>query len=308
MQILPTNRANSASGGFTLLELLIVIGLIGVLTFVAVPAFKGFGQSNLVAGAQRQLQDDLAIARQQAIKLRAPVYMVFLTTPANMDSNHFASLVQANHDRLVSMAQVGNSTVLESVLRTFTNAYLGYGAAYGFYTEQSVGDQPGVSRPRYLLIGQSGIWHFLPEGMVFSPGMQVRLNPALGVTNLPTRPVPFPVADLPAGLSPGEPAIIMERLTLPVVAFDSQGRLATLSSNGTLNPVGGLFDRFIGLSIGSVVLPRFQTGASRTAPGPVLFGRAPDLLETPRENYTNSLYRVAALTGRSRRQTWPVLQ
>jgi hypothetical protein len=30
------------------------------------------------------------------------------------------------------------------------------------------------------------------------------------------------------------------------------------------------------------------------------------VLETPRSNYTNSFYRIQALTGRIRKQPWPV--
>jgi prepilin-type N-terminal cleavage/methylation domain-containing protein len=42
---LRTTRREGQSSAFTLVELLVVISLIGVLMFIAVPAFKGFGSS-----------------------------------------------------------------------------------------------------------------------------------------------------------------------------------------------------------------------------------------------------------------------
>lgn len=64
--------------GFTLIEMLVVVGIIGILAAISLPAMKGIGQANLTAAANRQLLDDLSYARLRAISDRTTVYMVFV--------------------------------------------------------------------------------------------------------------------------------------------------------------------------------------------------------------------------------------
>jgi len=53
--------------GYTLTEILVVIGVIAVLSLVSVPAFINYQQANVLRGAVRQLDGDLRQARMQAI-------------------------------------------------------------------------------------------------------------------------------------------------------------------------------------------------------------------------------------------------
>jgi prepilin-type N-terminal cleavage/methylation domain-containing protein len=316
--LVPTNRSSAwqvvftpRRRAFTLVELLVVIGLIGLITLMAVPAFKGFGQSNKLTAAQRQLSDDLAFARQTAIKNRTTVYMVFFVHPRSDDSDKFdAGLAQIRQAWLSLLGSPVSQPLAQWALRQFTNVYAGYNASYAFYTEQTVGDQPGVHRQRYLSVS-GNIWRSLPEGIYFAPFMEPVIGLGGTVARLDVKEVPFPIA---RDQFPGIPSqqFQIPTLRLPTLVFDSQGRLARLDTT-TGQPVfdAKRQDRFVAVGLASVLLPKVAPPSPPPGQRPArtvdyAFGQAVDIVETPPMNYTNTLFRVAALTGRSRKQTWPV--
>lgn len=173
------------------MELLVVIGIIALLATVGLPALKGFGKGNKVTAAQRQILDDVALARLQAISTRSTVYLVFVP-PTLMQ--HFASLTEVRQ------------------LRQLTNLISGQFTAYALFSRRSVGTQPGQQDPRYL-----SDWRRLPEGMLIATNKFDPSNVGAAIDyqrGFYFEQFPFPTARSPL-------------FTLPYLAFNSQGQLVS---------------------------------------------------------------------------------
>src|SRR6266704_1233093 len=123
------SRFTFHAAAFTLIELLVVISIVGLLAGLAVPVVNNF-KPNVVAGATRQLLDDVARARQYAISQRTTVFMVFVPTNIWNDPA-FGSLDPVNKAKA-------------------TNLFDKQMIAYNFVSTRSLGDQPGRPTARYL--------------------------------------------------------------------------------------------------------------------------------------------------------------
>lgn len=170
-------RSRRRVAAFTLVEMLVVIAIIGMLAAVGLPALKGFGQSNTIAAAQRQMLDDISAARQRAIAEHTEVYIVFMP--------HTNSSL-ADYVRSRNGLSPGSST-LQQVTNLLGEQY----TSYALYTPRAVGDQPGRPVGRYLQINGRN-WQTLPEGMFFKTTKFAFTNE--GVSPFRTRPFPFPTA------------------------------------------------------------------------------------------------------------------
>ena len=62
MHRLPTNKR-----GFTLVEIMVIVGILGLMAAIAVPSFNGYMRANRIDVTADQIASDLALARSMAV-------------------------------------------------------------------------------------------------------------------------------------------------------------------------------------------------------------------------------------------------
>lgn len=72
-------RLPSWQGGLTLLELMVAVAVLSILVLVAMPSFTDLVQTQRIKGAAEIVQSDLMLARSEAVRRNAPVYVKLST-------------------------------------------------------------------------------------------------------------------------------------------------------------------------------------------------------------------------------------
>lgn len=244
------DATNKPGRGFTLLEMLVVIAIIGILAGAGLPAIKSMSKSNTMASANRQLLDDIAFARSSAMANHTTVYMVFVP-PWIADQTYFPT--NGMNSRLFGMV---------------TNLYSGQYTTYSLVALRSVGDQPGQRSARYL----TG-WKTLPTGVYiatnkfYNSGNSYFAPPFLNITNSANVVYfPFPVAT----------NFSNQKFAMPFIAFNYLGQLVDGADNLVSSRADADQHMYIPLVRGSI----FYNG----------FPPQSDIVETPAGNAYYSNY------------------
>ncbi len=67
------SRRASPAQGFTLVELMVTVAVVGILATVAVPSMTGFVNTSRLAGASEELTASLQMAKSEAVRRNRPV-------------------------------------------------------------------------------------------------------------------------------------------------------------------------------------------------------------------------------------------
>lgn len=274
---------------FSLIEMLVVLGIIGILAGLTLPKLSNIGKGNLVGVATRQLMDDMMYARLEAMSSRNNVYVGFMVTPEYLVN---ARLWDYSAGRMApDVNTIGGGAAFRS---HFTNTFENTLACnklmgaqltgYIIFSESQAGAQPGEETPRLLTD-----WQYFPEGVHIPLSVLLNSNLFLNSSriaitdanelNVKREVQTHRIQDASVTI-PFPGARTNFSFYLPAIGFNSNGRLiASNADNVSANlriPIfqGSVFNARLGDSDTNMVL---DADAVLTAP-PVLSG---ELLTAP---------------------------
>lgn len=125
MKMSSLHKRAAASSGFTLLELMIALTIIGVLLAIAAPSFREAMMNVRISAQTNDLMADLALARSEAVKRNQTVYLCTSRDQLTCNGDSWAQgwivAVDANGDNLWDSTEVaikarpaaeGNNTIV----------------------------------------------------------------------------------------------------------------------------------------------------------------------------------------------------
>lgn len=100
-------RISQASAGFTLMETMIIVVIIGIIAGLTIPAFMGYFQRQKLIGVQRELMSDIAYARSLAIARRS-------TFRIDFNANNYQIVDPGNGDQVLRQRQMPDGIILNA--------------------------------------------------------------------------------------------------------------------------------------------------------------------------------------------------
>lgn len=293
--------ASGNVSGFTLLELLVVITIVGILAALTAPALKSLGRSNVQVSATRQLLDHVARARQLAISRRATVYMVYVPTnffnlSCFYNNKSYPDFSKSYQDLFAGLNDIASAPDKDAAFQALSNAVALQLTGYNFVSFGNLGDQPGQHRWHYL-----SDWQTLPEGSFIPPQKfppqsnplsvpQWQTNYAGQIDNwIPGIPqiypfsqawVPFPTENSPF-------------VQMPCLVFDFQGRLISETDG-----LGNYHHAYIPLAQGTV-----DYGMDQSKQPQFTIVQPSGISENPPGNSTNISYNIIDINPQTGRAT-----
>ncbi len=254
-------------GGFTLIEMLLVLVIIAIVAALALPHMRGNTESAAINAACHQLVEDLSLARQKAIAQRSTVAVVFVS-PEVFNINLGSSLYTPKEKEAIRRLQGG----------VYTH--------YALFQFRKVGEQPGVYSGNYITE-----WKALPDKtFIDTNAFNGNLIPPTLFRNGVA--FPFPFSDSPRFINTANPGVS----ALPYIAFDASGRCIRVDRKETgygmvANDMEITGD--INVARGSILFTR--------QPDNSVLAADYEVQEIPPFNATNNTVHIDFLTGRAKR-------
>ena len=111
---------------FTLVEILVVLGIVGILSLIGIPAFKVFQPSLQLSGVMRDLATDLRYAEQLAITEQVEHGIIFLT-----ETEQYQVVRYGDPDEILELKSLPQEVNFQSIVGLAGNKVIfnPYGAA-----------------------------------------------------------------------------------------------------------------------------------------------------------------------------------